>query len=296
MASARSLHWAVVLVLAVPALFTSNFIIARSAPGVIAPNTLAAERWLFAGLLFCFMARAELRQNWRQVLADWPRTFVLAALGMWICGAWVYVAGQTSVATNMALIYSLSPVLIVVFSHYWLREPFGWVQAVGVALALAGVVHVVLKGQWQDLARVRFVPGDFWILGATLSWTVFSLLLKRWKSPLSDNGRLGVMSLAGVLVLLPFAGWEALSGPLPPVSAGGLVLALSAALLPGYGAYLGYSVLVRRLGAARGGVILYLLPLYAAVLAWLLLGEPIHSYHVVGFVLVLPGIYLANRR
>lgn len=44
------------------------------------------------------------------------------------------------------------------------------------------------------------------------------------------------------------------------------------------------------------GAVLYLAPLYAAVMARLLLGEPIRFYHRVGFALVLPGIYLVNRR
>lgn len=284
------------LIVLVPAFMASNFLVARSAPGIIGPHALAGQRWLLAGLLFGFLARDELRTHWRTLLADWRRLLVLGALGMWICGAWVYLAGQTTVATNMALIYALSPVLIALVSHFWLHEAFGRVQACGVALALAGVVHVVLGGRWGALAQLRFVPGDAWILGATLSWTLFSILLKRWQFPVGENARLAAISLAGVIVLLPFIVWEAWTGPLPLVSGRGLLLSLAAALVPGYAAYLGYSLLLQKLGAARAGVLLYMPPLYAAAMAWLLLGEPIRGYHLVGFLLVLPGVYLVNRR
>lgn len=287
---------ALALLLIVPALWAANYLIARSAPGVIAPNMLAGQRWLLAALLFCVLARRELWAQRHAVLADWRRTLVLGALGMWICGAWVYLAGQTTSAVNIALIYSLAPVLIVLVSRLWLKEPFSMVQALGVALALAGVMHVVLQGEWGQLARVQWVAGDAWVLGAALSWTFFSILLKRWPSPLSETARLGSIALAGVLVIMPFAAWEAATAAEPAFSLNGLLLALAGALLPGYGAYLGYSVMLRELGPARVSVVLYLGPPYGALLAWLVLGEPIHWYHAVGLLLILPGIYLVNRR
>lgn len=286
---------ALALVVLVPALWAVNYLIARSAPGVIAPNMLAGQRWLLAGAAFCALSWREIRAHWDVIVADWRHMLVLGVLGMWICGAWVYIAGQSTSATNLALIYALSPVMIVVVSRLWLKEPFTRVQALGVLLAFAGVVHVVLKGQWAQLARVQWAVGDLWVLGATLSWTFFTILLKRWSTPLTDTARLGVISFYGVLVILPFALWEAATGPLPAVSAQGLTLSLAAAVLPGFAAYLGYTFMLRELGAARVGVVLYLGPPYAAVMAWLVLGEPIHAYHAVGLALILPGIYLVNR-
>lgn len=278
-----------------PALWSVNYLVARSAPGVIEPHLLALLRWLMAGVLFTLGAHAQLWQHRRQIAADWKHYLVLGALGMWICGAWVYVGGRTTSAVNIALIYAISPVLIVATSALWLRERFNGLQACGVALALAGVVHVVLKGQWGALAIVQLVPGDGWILAATLSWTVYSVLLKKWPSPLGPGARLAVISLAGVLVLLPFTVWEALHNPLPVLTAEGFGLALAAAVLPGYGAYLAYSVMQHELGAAQVSVVLYLSPIYAAVMAWLTLGEALHGFHAWGMALVLPGIYLVTR-
>lgn len=284
------------LIFVVPLLWGVNFLIARSAPGVIAPNALAGERWLFAGIAFCAVAWRELWVQRRVVAADWRRMLVLGALGMWICGAWVYIAGQSTNATNMALIYAISPVMIAVVSRVWLKESFNAVQGAGVALALAGVVHVVLKGRWGDLARMQWEPGDAWMLGAMLAWTFFTIFLRRWQTPLTDLARLGVMSFAGVLVILPFAAWETATGPLPVFSVHGVLLALAAAALPGFAAYLAYTFMIRELGASRAGVVLYLGPPYAAAMAWLFLGEPIHLYHAVGLALILPGIWLVNRR
>lgn len=287
---------ALTLIFITPALWAVNALIARKAPGVIEPHLLAMLRWLLASALFALGSHAEIRAHWRQVLADWKHYLVLGALGMWICGAWVYIGGQTTSAANIGLIYAISPILIVLASALWLGERFRPRQALGVALALAGVLHVVLKGQWSALAAVRFVPGDGWILAATLSWTGYALLLKKWPSPLGVGARLAVISLAGAMVNLPFALWEIAHSPLPALSGTGLAMAALAAMVPGFGAYLAHSFMQRELGAARVSVVLYLGPLYTATLAWLVLGESLSSFHFWGMALVLPGIWLATRK
>lgn len=295
MTPAARRQWALALVFLTPAFWGANYLVARSAPGVIEPHLLALLRWTMAALLFAAPTWRELLQHRAHIAAEWRRYLVLGALGMWICGAWVYIGARTTQAINIALIYALSPVLIALVSALWLRERFSRLQTLGVALALAGVLHVVLKGHWASLAGVALVPGDGWILAATLSWTLYSVLLRRWSSPLSPMARLAAVSAAGVLVLLPFTAWEVAQAVAPVLNWRGFALALVAAVVPGFAAYLAYAVMQRELGAARVGVVLYLGPIYAAGLAWLFLGEALHGFHAAGMVLVLCGIFLVNR-
>ncbi len=286
---------ALALLFITPALWAVNVLVARKAGGVIEPHLLAMLRWLLASGLFALGSHAEIWAHRRQVLADWKQYLLLGALGMWICGAWVYLGGHTTSAANIGLIYAISPVLIVLASALWLGERFHRRQALGVALALSGVLHVVLKGQWDTLAAVQFVPGDGWILAATLSWTAYSLLLKKWPSPPGLAAQLALISLAGALINLPFALWDILASPLPALTLEGGALALTAAIIPGFGAYLAHSFMQRELGAARVSVVLYLSPIYTALLAWLVLGEALSAFHLWAMALVLPGIYLVTR-
>lgn len=286
---------ALALIFITPALWAVNALIARKAGGVIEPHLLAMLRWLLASMLFAIGTHAEIWTHRRQLLADWKHYLVLGALGMWICGAWVYIGGHSTSAANIGLIYAIAPVLIVLASALWLGESLRPRQALGVTMALAGVLHVVLKGQWAALAAVQFVPGDGWILAATLSWALYSLLLKQWHSPLGLGARLAVISLAGALINLPFALWEIYASPLPALTLEGGGLALTAAIIPGGAAYLAHAYMQRELGTARVSVVLYLSPLYTALMAWLLLGEGLHSFHLWGIALVLPGIYLVTR-
>jgi drug/metabolite transporter (DMT)-like permease len=286
------------LLIITPALWSVNYLVARLAPGQIAPHMLALCRWAGAGLVLGVFAFSELRSKRHLITQHGWHYFVFGALGMWICGAWVYLGARTTSATNIALIYSLTPVFIALCASLWLHEKLKLHQWLGIGLALAGLVHVVIKGQWMSLARLQFVAGDLWILACAVSWAIYSLLLKRWHSDFSPLARLVLIIGAGCVVLVPFAWWEAQSShPLDQTLWNGktFLIIAAAALLPGAGAYWLYGVTVKALGAARSSAMLYLGPLYAALVAWLFLNEPVHLYHAVGAALIFPGLYLASK-
>jgi drug/metabolite transporter (DMT)-like permease len=287
---------AIGLLFVTPALWSVNYLVARWAPGVIAPHMLALWRWMVAaGVLGAFCCREILAKR-QHLRAEAGQFVVLGALGMWVCGAFVYIAGRTTAAVNIGLIYSVAPVLIALVSARALHERLGATQWAGVLLALAGVVQVVIKGRWQALAELRINEGDTWVAVATLCWAAYSVGLKAWPSAFGALARLTLIACGGVLVLAPLALAEALWWWPSTLSWTSAALALAAALLPGAAAYAAYSFMQRVLGAARVGVVLYLSPLYAAVIARFALGEPIEAFHLVGAAMILPGIWLSTRR
>ena len=279
-----------------PALWSVNYIVARSAPGIIEPHTLALGRWALAGLILAFFARSELWRERRSTLQHGWRYLALGTLGMLICGAWVYEGAQTTSAMNIALIYSASPVLIALGAVLWLGERFSWRQGLGVLIAMAGVFHVVVKGQWLSLSQVQWVAGDGWIVMAMVSWAGFALLQKKWPTPLGSTARLAAICMGGVVVLLPFSIWEYWQADRPAWSLQATVLVVAAGLLPGIGAYWAYGFSQKVLGASRVAASLYLGPLYGGLAAWLVLGEAMGWHHLMGAALILPGIYMASRR
>lgn len=278
-----------------PALWSVNYFVARTAPGVVEPHMLALGRWALAGSILVCLARQELwRERHGLLKAAW-QYLVLGALGMLVCGAWVYQGAQTTTAMNIALIYAASPVLVALGAVLWLGERFSGRQALGVAIALSGVFHVVVKGQWASLHQVQWVAGDGWIVLAMVAWAGFALLQKKWASPLGATARLAAICMGGVLVLLPFATWEWLQTETPPWSMHASGLVLMAGLVPGIGAYWAYGFCQKVLGASRVAASLYLGPLYGGLTAWLVLNEALGWHHLMGGLLILPGIYLASR-
>ena len=84
---------ALALIWLTPVMWSVNLISARLAPGVVSPHVLALGRWSLAGLILGWVARDELWRMRREVLASWRQCLVLGGCGMWICGAWLYLAG-----------------------------------------------------------------------------------------------------------------------------------------------------------------------------------------------------------
>ncbi len=295
-ARAAEVRIAHALIFIAPALWSVNYLVARWSPGVIAPHALALFRWAVAAALLGAFCWRELAAKRAHIAREVPQLLVLGALGMWVCGAFVYIGARSTSAVNIGLIYATAPVLIAIASALWLHERIGALQALGVALALAGVLHVLLRGDWAALAQLRINPGDVWVTVATLCWAAYSLLLRAWPSAFGALARLTLIACGGIVVLIPFTIAEALFWLPSELSWKSAALVLAVALLPGAGAYAAYSYMQRVLGAARVGVVLYLGPLYSAVIAWLVLGERIELFHAIGALLILPGIWLSTRR
>lgn len=290
-----ALRLARVLLWVTPALWSSNYIIARASGGVIAPHALALGRWTLALLLmlpFVWPARRAIAAAWRQ---EWRQMVVLGALGMWVCGAFVYIGAHTTSATNVGLIYAATPVGIAVVGRWLLKEATSRTQQAAMALAFVGVLFVIARGDPASLLQARFTVGDLWIVAAALAWIAYSVLLQRWTSALGPRERLACISAGGLVVLLPFTLAEAALLPALPASWQALGLIVAAGVLPGFLSYQAYSLMLRELGPTRSGVVMYLGPVYAAFIAWWLLGEAPQWYHAVGALLILPSIHLATR-
>lgn len=293
--AARRRRWATVVLWLVPAVWSSNYLIARVSGEYVPPHLLAFGRWgLVCAVLLVASART-IAADPRRFVAEWRHSLALGALGMWICGAWVYQAGHTTTVTNIGLIYAAAPVGIALGGARLLGERLTPAQRIAMPLALAGVLFVVARGDPASLLAVQFTAGDLWIVGATLSWIVYSLLLQHWTTRLSATERLCAMAAGGLVVMLPFAAWE-LATLTRPLDARAAQLIVLAGLLPGLVSYLAYAFLQRELGVARAGLVLYLAPVYGAGLAWWILGEPPRWYHGVGALLILPSIHFATRR
>ncbi len=289
-------RWPQLLLWTVPALWSSNYVIARAADGVIAPHLLASGRWALAGLFLLPFVGAGLWQRRSVWRAEWAQLLVLGVLGMWICGAWVYLGAQTTTSTNIALIYAATPVAITMLSARLLHERLSAAQKLGGLLALAGVLFVIAKGRPQNLLAVRFAVGDGWILACAVSWAAYSVLLKYWPSRLKPGERLVAIIAGGLTVLLPCTWLETWLAPGPPMGAQAAALIAVAALLPGALSYGAHAYIQRELGASRTSLMLYLAPVYGALLAWALLGEVPQTYHLFGAALILPSIWLATRQ
>lgn len=290
-----SARTAQLLMLVVPAMFCSNMLVARAVAGSIPPVALAFWRWVATLLLVLAFFGPSIWRQRHQLLREWRDLLVLGALGMGVCGAFVYIGAATTTATNIGILYAASPVLIILFGWLLHGDRMALRQLAGVALSLAGVMVIIARGDIAVLLGLRFTAGDLWVVAAVVAWGIYSVLLRYRRTALGLNERFAGIVIGGVASLLPFTIAEAILDRPPALSVETVLWVLFLAVVASFAAYQIYTVIQRALGAPRAGLIFYLTPVYNALLAWTLLGERLAAFHLVGAALVLPGLYLATR-
>jgi drug/metabolite transporter (DMT)-like permease len=280
---------------AMPLFFVSNLVLGRTAVETVPPWTLATLRWLLVCAIMAPFVMPLLRRHWKAIRAEAGAIALLGFLGMWVCGGFVYLSLRHTTATNATLIYTASPVIVVLIAAMMARRTLPIGEALGVALGVLGVFTVVLKGEPETLLHLRFNIGDVGIVLAAIAWSIYSLVLKRKKLERIPTAALFFMiALAGGLMLVPCMATElALGAPFPVTgrawaSIAGIVV--FASLL----SFSSYQYGIKTAGPTVTSVFMYLLPIYGVTLAAIFLGEDLHAYHAAGLVLVLAGIVLAS--
>ena len=286
---------ALLVMIVTPLFFSTNLIFGRGVVDEIAPFTLALIRWAAVALALSPFILMEWQTVRALVASNWRRLLLLAFLGMWICGAIVYLALGWTSATNGTLIYTTSPVIIIVLEAIFFGRRIGWREATGALIAFFGVATIVLRGDPGAILTLDFNLGDLLFVGAAISWAVYSILYR--SGPLrqiSNMTLFAIVAAGGALLLLPVAAVEWAMGATLPTTAsawggiGGIIV--FASLL----AFSGFQFGVRELGAPLASVFMYLLPPYGVGLAVAFLGESLQAFHVAGIAFVMAGIVLAT--
>ena len=181
------------------------------------------------------------------------------------------------------------------------NAPVRRAQLAGALLSMLGVATVLARGEPAQLLRLHLVPGDLYMLAATLSWAWYSWLLTRHAEPEPIRQDWAAFLLAQVVFGL---GWSGLMtgaewALTPAHIQWGWPLALALVFIaigPAVVAYRSWGLGVQRAGPALAGFYSNLTPLFAAVLSAAFLGEPPRLFHAVAFALIVAGIVVSSRR
>lgn len=248
-------------------------------------------RWLLAIFLLVPIAHYLERPDWKSVWGEWKLLVVLAILGIIGYNFVLYEALRFTTSLDAALINSLNPALIVLFSFFLLKEKISWVNTVGIFFSLLGVLLVLTKGQLQQVFHTHYNQGDLLMLVAILVWTVYSIVGRKMKSipPISATAASAVLA---VFMLIPFV---AVTGFQFPATSQAAIGILYIALFPSVGSYVLWNASLRRIGASRAAIYLNLITVFTAVIS-LFLGQTITSVQIFGGALVFVGVYLSNRK
>ena len=196
----------------------------------------------------------------------------------------------------MSLIYTSSSIFIVILSTFFYKEKINFLQGIGFLLAFIGVLVVISNGKFSTFLNLNFVEGDIWILGAAISWALYSVYVLYWKSKFNIFTKFTLIAFFGSLSLFPFYLYEVFylgekfSLDLIPI-----FWITIAAVSPGIIAFILYSQIQKYLGASITGFTLYLFVVYGAFYGIFFFNEELFMSHYIGGALVLLGVYFAKK-
>ena len=279
-----------------PIFMASNLIVARGGVEYVPPISLAFWRWTAVFLILLPFTYSSLKKNFKFVKQEYKRIFFIGSMGCGVCGAFPFLAGQTTTVTNMGIIYSSSPIFIILISSIFFKEKINFLRIVGLVSCLVGVFAIIIKGDLSLLISLKFTIGDLWMLASAIGWALYSIYLFYWKTKLPIIQRFALVAFFGAVSLFPFYIIEEFMFQKTTFSSEFFSWVIFAAVFPGIIAFLLYAKTQEKLGASLTGFTLYIFTVYAAIYGFLLFDEKLEIYHYIGTILVFFGVYLAKKK
>ena len=284
-----------ILLLIQPIFMSTNTIIARGGVEFVPPISLAFWRWFTVFIILFPIFFKEIFDKKKEFKKESLKLFFLGAMGCGVCGAFPFIAGMTTTMANIGIIYTSSPVIIIILSILFFDEKPNLLKILGLIICILGVFIIISKGDINLFLNLQFTSGDFWVFGAAVGWALYSIYLLNWKSKFSLMARFTLISMFGFISLLPFfliENWYFVS---TNYDQSFLFWVLFAAISPSIIAFTLHTRLQRYLGASLAGFGLYLFAVYGAIFGIIIFEEPLLNFHYIGGSLVFLGVYLARK-
>ena len=264
--------------------------VARMSVGYITPESISFYRWAIAVVMLAPIMGPSFIREWPLIRQNLLRIAILGVLGMVAYQVAVYFAVQTTTATNAAILGSLAPLLTVGFSVVLLKERPGPLVLTGCIISFIGVLLLIEHGDLTAILTHRIVMGDILVLAGVTLYALYSTLLRHWKMPLSALALFYAQALTAFVVLTP---WPFI-GTFSPIDASNWPLVAMAAIGGSFAAPLLWMLAVRRVGAVVTAIFSNLSPLVTIGIAVTWMGEHVELYHIIGGLLTLGGVILAQ--
>ncbi|SFE03802.1 Permease of the drug/metabolite transporter (DMT) superfamily [Lentibacillus persicus] len=278
-------------------IFYAGNILTGRAINELPPFTIAFFRLLIA---FIVMLPFGLRGAWqyRHTFFNYKKPLLIMTLtGITFFNTFIYGALQFTTSTNVSVLESVIPVATVILSAILLKERLRNTQIAGVLISFFGAVWVVLDGNMLSIAQMSWNIGDIIMIGAIVTWAVYSIWVKQYMHLFPQFGALVLMSGISVVVLLPFVliEWYVTGVPSELTYAPNFIGLAYLGVFPSFIALIFYNHAVGVLGASQASIFLNFLPVVTMAGAYFWLGETITIMKIIGALLVIAGVILTTK-
>lgn len=273
--------------------WAGNYVFGEYLVEEMSPLQMTLSRWLIAVFFLVPLAHWIERPNWRNVWKEWKTLFILALLGVISYNFLLYEALQYTTSLNAALVNSINPAVIVLFSVLFLKEKLSIKNGIGLFVSLLGVLLVLTKGQLHLIIHNTYNQGDLLMLIAILVWTIYSIIGRKTKE-IPPIAATSISVIFALLIMLPMV---VVSGSdfNFELSQHAIIGIVYMGIFPSVGSFIFWNMSLRQIDASKAGIYLNLITVFTAIFS-LLLGNPITFVQVIGGLFVFIGVYLTSAK
>lgn len=272
-----------------------NSVAGKMAVGEISPMLLTFARWIIAVVLLAPFAWRGLKGDWPVIRRHWMLLVFYGSVGFTFFNVLLYAALTKTTAVNASIMQAAIPASVYLLNFAIFRVRVTTWQIAGFIVTLAGVAVVSTHGQIARLASLDLNGGDALVLAAVVIYALYTVCL-RFKPVMNWKSLITILAAIAALTSLPFVWWEWHTGTLIVPTGTGLRVALYAGIFPSIVSQIFFIKGVGLIGANRAGIFTNLIPIFGTGLAILIIGEPLETFHITALLLVIAGIWLAERK
>ena len=284
-----------------PALLTAttlmwgcNAVAGQIAVGEISPVLMVLTRWVMVISVLWPMFGREVRAHWPQIRPRIGYIVAMAAIGFTGFNTLFYIASQYTSGVNIGILQGAIPAMVMIGAFVAYRSPVTPVQMVGVVVALCGAVVVSTGGDIDKLLALAINRGDLIMLIACLFYSFYTVGLQT-RPNIPGKVLFTLLAVVATVTAVPMVAREVVLGTFQWPTPTGWAVATFVAVFPSCLAQLTFMRGVDLIGPGRAGVYANLVPIFAALLAIVFLGQSFERFHALALLLVLGGIWMAQR-
>lgn len=283
-----------VLLMTLTTLFwAGNTVAGKTAVGHISPGLLTFSRWGLLSLILAFIYGKQMSAVWPELQSRWMYVAAMGALGLAAFNLLFYISAHHTTAVNIGILQGSIPIIVLIGAFFIYRTRITALQVLGATVGLIGVVTVALRGVPSQLADLRLNEGDILMASACIFYAGYTLGLKN-RPKISGIVLFTYFAIAGSLLSAPVAFLEWWNGSIIWPDGTGWLVIVYVTIFPSFLSQIFFLRSVDLIGPGRSGVYVNLTPIFAALLAVVLLSEIFQLYHTIALALVVLGLWWAR--
>ena len=262
----------------------------------IPPMSLVFFRWLLVWFVLLPFTYKEILKFKDIILGNLPLLFFLALTSVGLFNSFTYLALVHTQVINASLFNTAIPAIIILLCFIFKIEKTNKFQILGLIISIFGILSIITKLNLDILLTLNFNKGDILMIGAVISWGIYSAFLKKRKFNVSLLTLVHILCTFGLLTLVPQFLYELSQGKTITVNNNLIYSLIYLAIFPSIGSYYCWAGAVSIIGANRAGIFLSLIPLFSTILAIIYFDEKFYFFHFIGSVLIVLGLFLSNKK